>query len=79
MESGATVHILDQDDTKLAEAKSAYPSITTINADLMDWESTQNKIKEHGPFHHLVNNAGIVRPWEYLLDIKSDSVDQLVL
>jgi len=74
--AGASVFVLDQDEEKLKSVPIEIPNATVLHADLLDWTSTKATITAAGPFHHLVNNAGILLPVEYFLDITPESVDK---
>lgn len=58
---------LDLDKDALADLKSTHPSVTTIHADLSDWEKSREAVLAlpTGPIHHLVNNAGISEVVEF--------------
>lgn len=75
-EAGATVTVLDQDESQLEIVSKTLDGIRTISCNLGDWEGTRSKIASLGPFHHLVNNAGVARPAETLLNIKPASIDE---
>ncbi|OXA50615.1 Carbonyl reductase [NADPH] 2 [Folsomia candida] len=63
----ASVIALDLDKDALADLKSTHPSVTTIHADLSDWEKSREAVLAlpTGPIHHLVNNAGISEVVEF--------------
>jgi len=73
-DSGATLVILDREETLLAEVKAKYPSWTMIKADLLDWEGTKAALAPCEACHHVVNNAG-VNFRQDLLDVTPDKLD----
>jgi short-subunit dehydrogenase involved in D-alanine esterification of teichoic acids len=76
LEAGATVTILDQDKVQLQEVKRTHPSMETVFANLLYWEESRAILESLGEFHHLVNNAGIARPAEKLMDVKPESISE---
>ena len=76
MDSGADVIVLDQDEAELEELKLSNPKIQTVVANLQKWEESRKVLESLEHVHHLVNNAGIARPAETLMDIKSESIDE---
>lgn len=75
LEAGATVTILDQDADQLEIVRQTHPQIKVLVSNLADWEATAGQISTAGPYHHLVNNAGIARPAKTLMTIKPEAFD----
>jgi NADP-dependent 3-hydroxy acid dehydrogenase YdfG len=73
-EKGASLVILDREQSLLDELKKTYPSWTVVKVDLLDWEATRKTLSEVQVCHHIVNNAG-VNARQDLLDITSENVD----
>jgi len=67
-----TVVITGRSATKLAEAKQANPGLDTIACDVTDPVQMKAALKsvvdKHGRLSILVNNAGIMEPWNLLKD-----------
>jgi len=70
----ATVIILDKDPSLLKDVKQKYPTWTTIEADLLDWEGTKKALKGVEVCHHIVNNAG-VNFRQDILDVTEEKID----
>lgn len=58
----------------LMKLKKEYPAIEILNVDLCDWKKTREALNALGPFHGLVNSAGIIFI-ESFLECKPDSLD----
>ncbi|CAH1389115.1 unnamed protein product [Nezara viridula] len=56
--------------------KEEVPQITTIAVDVTDTENATKLIKEHGPYHGLVNNAAIAELQPFF-EVTPDSFDRL--
>lgn len=73
-EAGATVIVLDREDTLLKQVKESFPTWTAIQVNLLDWEGTKKSLESLEACHHLVNNAGVnVR--QDLLEITPENID----
>jgi len=70
----AIVIILDKDEVQLKNVKAEFPDITTITADLLNWEETKKALANIGPIDHLVNNAGVNRR-EGFMNVSSENID----
>jgi NADP-dependent 3-hydroxy acid dehydrogenase YdfG len=57
---GATVYALSRNPDNLAKLKSQFPSITTVRADLSNWDETRRAMEQCGPVDYLINNAGVI-------------------
>lgn len=74
--SGATVYALSKSAKNLETLQQEVPGINVIVADLENWETTRNALKElPNQIHLLVNNAGIA-VLEPFLDIKEENIDR---
>jgi len=52
---------LDIAQAALDGVKKELPNVTTVKADLTNWEETKNAVTSLGPFDHLVNNAAVAK------------------
>lgn len=74
-ECQAEVFALSRTEKHLNSLKKEVPEITTITADVTDTEVVTCYVEEHGPFHGLVNNAGIIELQPFL-DVTPESFDK---
>jgi len=74
-EAKATVIALDKDEAGLAKLKQEFPTITTIQVDLVDWNKSKLAVEKILPIHHLVNNAGILRQPTSFLESSVEDID----
>lgn len=73
----AIVIALDKEEIQLNELKTEFPNVVTIPVNLLDWDSTRDKVKailDEKPVDCLINNAGIVMP-ESFLDTRQENID----
>jgi len=74
---GATVFVLDRNQSLLDDLKKQLPKIQTICVDILDWQATQAAVWAITPLDHLVNNAGIFQGGS-LLSISGEAMDQVM-
>ena len=76
IQSGATVHICDIDESALQECRAAWPGIRAAKVNLADSaaldEWLTSALDEMGGVDVLVNNAGIKGPTAFVEDISLD-------
>jgi len=65
-DDGAKVFTVDKNPETIAELKKALPNVTATVLDLSDWDATRKVIESFGVIDHLVNNAGMMIPEEFL-------------
>ena len=73
-EVGAIVFAFDKDAEKLAELKNEFPEVNIKTVDLLNWEEAKAAVRSISPIHHLVNNAGIMKPAR-LMDATMEEFD----
>jgi len=74
---GAQVTVFDRRKEDMESLKIEFPSITTVQVDLSDWDATRKAVEENLPFDLLVNNAGVTI-LEPFVDVSLSSIDLLV-
>jgi len=67
---------LDWNQDSLDALKAEYPAVTTVRADVSDWNGLETALAPHHPIHHLVNNAGIIGPKSPLALVTEEGFDQ---
>jgi L-xylulose reductase len=78
LEAGATVVVLDKDSSSIHELLEQHPTVEAIAVDLANWKQTTEAVSKVLPIHHLVNNAGVLRPAVPFLEIQSEDVDKIM-
>lgn len=71
---GAIVFALDKNKQNLEILKSEFRNVTTIVADLRDWDETKRLVKSIAPIDHLVNNAAISQT-SYFEEVVPEQID----
>jgi NADP-dependent 3-hydroxy acid dehydrogenase YdfG len=56
------------------QLQKELPKATVASVDLRDWAATREAILKFGPLDHLVNNAGVLVPQEFM-DLTEDVVE----
>lgn len=74
-ECHAEVVAISRTAKHLDTLKKEVPQITTIAVDVTDTENATKLIKEHGPYHGLVNNAAIAELQPFF-EVTPDSFDR---
>lgn len=72
---GADVVALSRTVKHLETLKKELPQIKIIAADVSDGTKVREIVKEHGPYHCLVNNAAIAELQPFL-EVTEDSFDR---
>jgi L-xylulose reductase len=65
-DDGAIVYTLEKDPELIAQLKEELPRVTVLKVDLLDWKATKEAVTSLGPMDHLVNNAGVLVPQEFM-------------
>jgi len=73
-DDGAIVYTLEKDQDFVKQLQQELPKVTAVAVDLRDWKATQAAIESFGPLDHLVNNAGVLVPQEFM-DLTEDVVE----
>lgn len=62
----AVVFALGRNPEYLAKLKDDFPSVTTVCADMADWQSAREAVEGCGPIDYLINNAAVVHVEPFL-------------
>jgi len=73
---GAIIYALSRNPENLKALKLEFPSVTTICADLADWEETRRAVENLEPMDCLINNAAVSLPASFW-ETTSDDFDTL--
>jgi len=71
---GATVFVIDKDQTLLDNIQNEMPKLMVLTQDLNNWEETQAAVLGITPLDHLVNNAGFLQA-QRLIDATPQNFD----
>jgi len=71
----AVVFALSRNPENLAKLESEFPGITTVRADLSNWEDTRQAVEKCGPIDYLINNAGVVHVQPFM-NVTPESFDE---
>lgn len=62
----AKIYILEKDAELIQQVQKELPKATAVCVDVCDWKATREAILKFGPLDHLVNNAGVLAPQEFM-------------
>jgi len=73
-DDNAVMFILEKDPALVQLLQKELPKATSVCVDVRDWKATKEAIYKFGPLDHLVNNAGILAPQEFM-DLTEEVVE----
>jgi NAD(P)-dependent dehydrogenase (short-subunit alcohol dehydrogenase family) len=73
-DDGAQIYTLEKDPSLVEQLQKELPKAVVVCVDLRDWKATKAAIEKFGPLDHLVNNAGVLVPQEFM-DVTEETLE----
>ncbi|ODM98401.1 Carbonyl reductase [NADPH] 2 [Orchesella cincta] len=73
----SSVYVVEKDTNLLKELEQEFPVIVKgVPMDVTNWDEVQKVVETLGPVNHLINNAGIPEPEDFM-EITSEGIDKI--